>query len=482
MSLELKQSLKLSQQLVITQAIQQAIRLLQLNHLEMVAEIQQEMVENPTLEEIPGTSPDDSHAGEPLSSEALGHTESSRGDEEGPADGGDKIDWERFMEGYSSDAPRISGASGGYDELPPIEANLVGATSLGEHLEWQLQMVSCTDQELRAALAIINNLDHRGYLQVTLESISEELGVDPDMVEGALEIVLALDPPGCGARDLAECLRVQAQISFPEDPYLPQIIDRHLENIEKRNYALIARDLGIDVEDAVEYHRMIQKMEPIPGRQFVDTSNQYITPDLAVFKLGDEWHIVQNEDGLPKLRISPYYNRLLRDRTGSKADREYIKGKLQSAAFLIQSIHRRQRTIYRVMKSILDKQRDFFEHGVDHLRPMVLRDVADDIGVHESTVSRATTNKYVQSPQGIFELKYFFNAAISKVGGGDVASEAVKNRIRQLISKEDPRNPLSDQELVVMLKREGLKVARRTVAKYRDEQGILPSSKRKRMF
>ena len=464
------------------QHIQQAIRLLQLNHQEMVEEVQQEMVENPTLEEIPGTSPDDSRVGERVSSDVLGQ-ESSRHIEDEPVSGsGEKIDWERFLEGYESDRSKSTGPTGGYDELPPIEASLVGKTSLAEHLDWQLQMASCTDPERIAAGVIIHNLDHRGYLPITLEAISEEHHLDAESVEGALEIVQGLDPGGCGSRNLKECLNIQARIHFPEDPYLPLIIENHLENIEKRNYAIIARDLGMEVEDAVEYHRMIQKMEPIPGRQFTDAGNQYITPDLCVFKLGDEWHIVQNEDGLPKLRISPFYDRLLRQKAASKTDREYIKTKLQSAAFLIQSIHRRQRTIYRVMKSIMEKQMDFFDHGVDHLRPMVLRDVADDIGVHESTVSRATTNKYVQCPQGIFELKFFFNAAISRVGGGDVASEAVKNRIRQLISKEDGLSPVSDQELVDLLRKEGFKVARRTVAKYRDEQGILPSSKRKKMF
>ena len=343
-------------------------------------------------------------------------------------------------------------------------------------------MQSATDDEHAAARTIIHNLDHRGYLTVELEAIAEQAGVDMDSVEGAQEIVLSLDPLGCGARDLREVLLVQVKLMNPEDPFLPQIITDHLGNIEKRNYNAIARDLGIDLEDAVEYHRMIQKLEPIPGRNFVSTDGQYITPDIYVTKIGNEWHIVLNEDGLPKMRVSPYYERMLRGGNAKKEDLDYIKGRIQSAAFLIQSIHRRQRTIYRVMKSILEKQMDFFEHGVSRLKPMVLRDVAEDIEVHESTVSRATTNKWVQCPHGVLELKYFFNAAIPKVGGGDVASEAVKSRIRQLISREDQKQPLSDQALVELLRTEGLKVARRTVAKYRDEQGILPSSRRKSVF
>ncbi len=477
MLLELKQSLKLTQQLVITQQIQQAIKLLQLTHLELVTEVQQEMVENPTLEEVPGTTPDTVILSEMRDAQIPDRSK----DQESGADGGDKIDWESFLSGYTS-SPRTGPRAGNYEDLPPIEANLVAADSLAHHLMWQLQMQSATDEELAAARTIIHNLDHRGYLTIDLEAVAEQSDVDMDSVEGAQEIVLSLDPLGCGARDLAECLLVQVKLMNPEDPFLPLIVQRHLPNIEKRNYNAIARDLGIELEDAIEYHRMIQKLEPIPGRNFVSTDGQYITPDIYVMKIGNEWHIVLNEDGLPKLRVSPYYERMLRGGVASKEDRDYIKGRLQSAAFLIQSIHRRQRTIYRVMKSILDKQMDFFEHGVSHLKPMVLRDVAEDIGVHESTVSRATTNKYLQCPQGVLELKFFFNAAIPKVGGGDVASEAVKSRIRLLISREDPKNPLSDQALVEMLRGEGLKVARRTVAKYRDEQGILPSSKRKSVF
>jgi RNA polymerase sigma-54 factor len=480
MALELKQGLKLSQQLVITQALQQAIHLLQLNHQELVEEVSQEMVENPTLEEIPGTSPDEpvipseNHSGEPST---------SGGDEpEGSSEGADKVDWERFLDGYSSNAYKSGAGNGGQEELPPIEANLTALPSLADHLLWQLQMLSCTEEEGQAAQAIIHNLDHRGYLMTSLESIAEQHGVDLESVEGAQEIVQSLDPPGCGSLTLRECLLVQAHLMASEDPFLPRIIQEHLDNIEKRNYQAIARDLDIDVEDAIEYHRMIQKMEPIPGRQFADTAPQYITPDIYVFKMGGEWVIMQNEDGLPKLRVSPYYEVMLKSPRSSKRDREYIKTKLQSAAFLIQSIHKRQRTIYKVVRSILDRQQDFFEFGIDHLKPMVLRDVADDIGVHESTVSRATTNKYIHSPQGIFELKFFFNAAISRVGGEDVASEMVKNRIKQVVAKEDSHNPLSDQAIVDFLRKEGLKVARRTIAKYREEIGILPSSRRRSVF
>ncbi|MBN1337474.1 MAG: RNA polymerase factor sigma-54 [Deltaproteobacteria bacterium] len=473
MQLELKQSLKLTQQLVLTQQVQQAIKLLQLTRQELVSEIQTELVENPALEELPESTLDEV--------QEVRTEVPAREAEDGGQDPAERIDWERFLEGYSS-GPRPGPSSADFEDLPPIEASLVRAPSLADHLCWQMHLLSCTDLERRAAEVIVHNLDERGYLGATIESVAEQAGVDLESAEGALEIVQSLDPVGCGSRDLKECLRVQARIVAPEDPLLVRIIDHHLEHIERRNYAAIARELDIEVEDAVEYHRMIQKMEPTPGRDFSDVEHQYITPDIHLFKVGDEWQIVLNEDGLPKLRVSPYYERILRQAAASKKDREYIRNRLQSAAFLIQSIHRRQRTIYRVTHSILERQKDFFEHGVDALKPMVLRDVAEDIGVHESTVSRATTNKYLQCPFGIFELKYFFNAAISRIGGGDVASETVKARIKGYIAREDPTAPLSDQTLVEMLREDGFQVARRTVAKYRDEQGILPSSRRRSMF
>jgi len=472
MQLELKQSLKLTQQLVITQQIQQAIRLLQLNHQELATEVQSELMENPALEEVPGSTLEDVPVAR----------EEAKEPEEGGQDPGERIDWERFLEGYASGPRPGPGGTSDHEDLPPIEASLVRAPSLAEHLCWQMHLLSCTDPERAAAEVVIHNLDERGYLASSIESVAEQAGVDLESAEGALEIVQALDPVGCGSRDLAECLRVQARIVAPDDANLVRIIDHHLENIERRNYAAIARDLGIEVDDAVEYHRMIQKMEPTPARDFVDVEHQYITPDIFLFKVGDEWQIVLNEDGLPKLRVSRYYERVLRQAAASKKDRDYIRDRLQSAAFLIQSIHRRQRTIYRVTRSILERQKDFFDHGVDAMKPMVLRDVAEDIGVHESTVSRATTHKYLQCPFGIFELKYFFNAAINRVGGGDIASEAVKARVKGYIAREDPKEPLSDQALVEMLNEDGFQVARRTVAKYRDEQRILPSSRRRSMF
>lgn len=495
MGLDLRLDAKMTQSLVMSPRMQQAIKILQLNHMEMVTAISEAVLENPTLEAI------SNDAAPSMESPNEGsRKEGADGPESGPSESTETgIDWEKFIDAMGDRRSTASLGGTNHDEMPPIEANLTYGESLADHLLWQLHMLHLTDGEQVAAETIIHNLDHRGYLIVSDEELAETTGVSQEDIESAREIVRALDPVGCGARDLAECLKLQALVHFPEDDTFGKIIDTHLANLERRNYAAIAKDLKLDVEDVIEYHRMIQELEPHPGRAYSHDEPRYITPDLYVDKHGDEWVIRINEEGVPDLKISPYYQKILRG--ASKADRQYLIDKLRGAQFLIKSINNRRNTIRRVMESILKFQRDFFEHGPSALRPLVLQDVASDTVIkrvkkdkdghvtevteqplHMSTVSRVTTNKYVHTPHGIFELKYFFPAGVQQQSGEDMAAEAVKTRIRALVQGEEAKKPLSDQQIADRLKKEGVQVARRTVAKYREAMGILPSSQRKQMF
>ena len=483
MALEIRQTQKLAQKLVLTQQLQQAIELLVLNSQELVEAVNKELLENPALEEVPGSRNEQySEAESQLQKEAAKPGQDAQEQSNGSQDDGG-VDWDKILEARrKSDGSRTTSSGSRHEEMPPIEATLATSHDLADHLMWQLTLQSCTDAEFVAAEAIIHNLDHRGYLDLDIDELRHETGSHPDAVEGAMMIVQGFDPIGVGSRDLVECLIYQAKFHWPEDPYILELIENHLPDLERRDYHSIARALGVHDEDVVEYHRMIKTLEPWPGRPYQDAPDRYIIPDITVENVGGEWRILQNDDGMPRLRVSSYYQRVLSDAASSKDDKAYIKERLESADFLIKSIFKRQRTIHKVMECILDRQRGFFDHGVEKLRPLVLREIADEIGVHESTVSRVTTNKYVQCSHGIFELKYFINAGISRLHGEDVAAEAVRQKIRKLIQDEDAKKPLSDQKIVQLLVSQNIKIARRTVAKYREGMGILPSSRRKRVL
>src|ERR1039457_4110272 len=477
MSMEIKQHLKLSQQLVMTPQLQQAIKLLQLSRVELVDMVRDELLENPVLEDSIDVSAEQSKPGstEEQGAGAVREAETERiGETETPVTqvSGDKIDttsevkadsrsdeavadfdWDTYLENQSNAAP-----------MPSFRSNSEGMPS---------------KEEEGVALLIIGNLTPDGYLDLPVEELAEEAGVEISFVEQVLRRVQEFDPQGVAARDLQECLLIQARYVGADDELVIGIISRHLHNLEKRNYAAIAKDLNQPLEEVYEATKVVLAFDPKPGRAYSDEESNYITPDVHIQKVGDKYFVVANDDGLPKLKISDFYRVALSK--GPKA-REYIQERLRSAQWLIRSIQQRQRTIVRVTESILRFQREFFEKGSAYLKPLILRDVADDIGMHESTVSRVTTNKYVHTPQGIFELKYFFNSGITRSDGDDLASEAVKLKIKQIVANEDPKHPHSDQRIVELLLEQNIEIARRTVAKYREQLRIQPSSKRKQVF
>ncbi|WP_428261245.1 RNA polymerase factor sigma-54 [Haliangium sp.] len=495
MGMEMRQELKLSQQLVMTPQLQQAIKLLQLSRMELVDLVREEMLENPVLEDDTELSP------ETQSKERLGDDEQvtrqveQAGTTELPAaepgkDGAgevkadssavNEIDWESYIEDYTS-GPSAPSFRPDNDELPSYEATLTRSESLQEHLMWQLKMSDLDEVGMEVGGLIIGNIDSRGYIEdPPVEEIAEEAGVSPEVAEEVLMKIQTFDPIGVGARSLAECLLIQAMYHGQDDDLVVKIIRSHLSNLERKNYQAIARDLKQPVEEVYEAAKVIMEFDPRPGREFGDEEPHYITPDVYIHKVGGKYFVVPNDDGLPKLKISSFYRSALSGKGNAK---DYIQDKLRSAQWLIRSIQQRQRTIIKVSESILKFQRDFFDKGIAHLKPLILRDVAEDIGMHESTISRVTTNKYVHTPQGIFELKFFFNSGISRTNGEDLASQAVKSKIKKIIGDEDPKKPLSDQKIAAMLKQaSGITIARRTVAKYREQLGILSSSKRKQLF
>ncbi len=493
MAIQLKTSMKLSQTLRITPQLQQAIKLLQLSRMELETEVRKELVENPVLEEVqdsieePQESKDDQNSNE---TQGVDTPESLAEQNMQDPTKQDEFEWESYLDNKYK--PPQGALGGGSDEIINYENMISVEKNLFDHLMWQMSLSGFNEEEQHAATIIISYIEDDGYIKAPLEEIAESEKIDVKELEEILPFIHEMDPPGVGCRNLQECLLIQAKHLEEDTHDLVHIIKNHIKDLERKNYKAIAKAMEIDFEDVVEICKIIFSMDPKPGRLYSAKDTQFITPDVHVYKVNDEYMISLNEEGLPKLRVSNLYRNILsKDEqakkgtapsAGDKQTREYIQDKLKSAVWLIKSIHQRQRTIYKVSESIVKHQHDFFEKGPGFIKPMILRDVANDIGMHESTVSRVTTSKYMHTPQGIYELKYFFNSGISKTDGDSLASESVKLKIKSLVADEDPKKPLSDQKIVDLLKKEGIKIARRTVAKYRDVLKILPSSKRKKMF
>jgi len=474
MALELRQQLKLTQQLVMTPQLQQAIKLLQLSRVELLETVQQELLENPFLEE--STINDDTSAVE------------QPDDREGPKEEvydkelAKDADWEDYLGEFAS-TPRLSQSREFElaEEISPLEARYAAKPTLDGHLLWQLRLSDMTEEQKGIGEIIIGNLSSAGYLQATLDEVADMAKTTPDAVLPVLEKVQRFDPVGVAARDARECLMVQIKsLNYARDPILVELVESHLEDLEAKRYKPLLRKFKLDMDELKEYLDIIQSLDPLPGASFGGGEPTYVSPDVFVYKMGDEFVILLNDDGLPQLQLSAMSQM---DIGGNEQEKDYCTEKIRSASWLIKSLYQRQRTLYKVMESIVRHQQPFFEDGVTKLAPLILKDIADDVSMHESTVSRITTNKYVATPHGIFELKFFFNSGLELDDGSQVGSESVKALIKKFISEEDTRSPLSDERIGEMLK-ERLKVniARRTVAKYRTALDIPSSSRRKDHF
>src|SRR6186997_1033866 len=476
MGIQQKLHTKLVQKLILTPSLQQAIKLLPMSTLELSDLLNQEMVENPLLEEVP--------------TEELQPAEQQQAEKPEPekpvaekSDTWDDADYEYFFGDYLDDGYK-SRAPSEVKELPPIENTLSSAASLSDHLIWQLSL-GTEDGSLRdICTAIVGNLDDDGYLVASVEEIAAMGDWPVAEVESALQHVQTFDPIGVAARDLQECLWLQIRHLGLEGTPTEKIVTEHLRLLQNHQVPEIARKLGISLDDLKEHIEIIRNLDPKPGSRYNPSQSQYVIPDVYVVKVEDQYVAMLNEEGLPQLRISPTYRRLLDKSAVENTDetRAYVKDKFRSALWLIKSVEQRQKTIHKVATSIINFQRDFLDHGIEYLKPLVLRDVASDIGMHESTVSRVVTNKYMHTPQGVYEMKFFFHSGISSSYGESVSSVTIKQRIRKIIEQEDPRKPLSDSKIVSILQREGLELARRTIAKYREELKIPTSNQRKVLY
>jgi RNA polymerase sigma-54 factor len=475
MAIAQKLHTKLVQKLILTPSLQQAIKLLPMSTLELADLLNQEMVENPLLEEVPTEELQPAEQQQPEKAAEQPAAEKP--------DTWDDADYEYFFGDYLDDGYRPKTPQE-VKELPPIENTLSTAGSLSDHLMWQLSLQTNDEKLVEIGKAIIGNLDDDGYLVASVEEIAAMQDWPVAAVEKTLQHIQTFDPIGVAARDLQECLWLQLKHLGLEGTITEKIVTEHLRLLQNHQVPEIARKLGVQIEDLKEHVEIIRNLDPKPGSRFNPSQSQYVIPDVYVMKVEDQYVAALNEEGLPQLRISPVYRRLL-DKTGaenSDETRAYVKDKFRSALWLIKSVDQRQKTIHKVATSIINFQRDFLDNGIEHLRPLVLRDVANDIGMHESTVSRVVNNKYMHTPQGVFEMKFFFHSGISSSYGDSVSSVTIKQRIRKIIENEDPRKPLSDSKIVSILQKEGLMLARRTIAKYREELKIPTSNQRKVLF
>ncbi|KMP11297.1 RNA polymerase, sigma-54 factor (sigma N) [Candidatus Nitromaritima sp. SCGC AAA799-C22] len=476
--MKLNVTLKMTQKLVMTPMLQQAIKLLPLARLELAQQVRQEIMENPVLEEIL----EDEEFQDEEEKKAVENTAEPKENFDTPQEAehtmeNPDMDWDSY---FQDNIDRGMSAES-YTERPSIEATYKKEPSLSDHLHWQLNLSVDGEKDKFIGSCIIGNIQNDGYLNAEIDELCEISHAEEEEVLKVLKIIQGFEPVGVAARSLKECLMIQAQSNPDCSPLILKLIENHLNRLEERYLMKIASELKVRVELIIEAVKKIKEFNPKPGLTFSSEQIDYVVPDVFVVKTDKGYDVTLNDEGIPQLRISPYYHNLLKN-TKEGATKEYLENKHRSALWLIKSIDQRRQTIYKVGKSIVKLQEEFLDRGLSYLKPMVLKDVAKDIEMHESTVSRITTNKYIDTPQGVFELKFFFHSGIKSYMGNNMSSIRVKNIIKEIVASEDERNPLTDDEMVQVLMRKNAKIARRTITKYRKELNIPPASKRKKIF
>ena len=465
----------MTQKLVMTPMLQQAIKLLPMARLELAQLIRQEIIENPVLEEL--LEEENENEQENSQKEKEPNEDFNSDNEQSPNSQDQEIDWDSYFQGNIDQGMSVES----YTERPSIESTYKKEATLADHLMWQLDLSVDSDLDKFIGSCIIGNIQNDGYLCANLKEIAEISQTDEENVLRVLKIIQGFEPAGVAARSLKECLMIQTRTLSDKNPYVEILIENYLERLEDRFLPKVASELKVDVEEVLDALKIIRDLCPKPGLLFSSERVDYVVPDLVVVKTEKGYDVVLNDDGVPNLRISPYYHNLLKT-TKEGQTKEYLEDKYRSALWLIKSIDQRRQTIYKVGKSIVKLQKNFLDDGLSYLEPMVLKDVAKDIEMHESTVSRITTNKYIDTPQGVFELKFFFHSGIKSYMGNTMSSIRVKNMIKEIINEENGSYPLTDDQMVEALMRKNAKIARRTITKYRKELNIPPASKRKKWF
>ncbi len=472
-----KLHLRVAQKQILTPGLVQMVSVLALNRLELREMINQEIMANPVLEELS----EETTTAENYTDEAFLKKETENIPDEPAANPFDEFDFGSFFTQYlDTGAERVASSEHEEIEKPSFEKFLSSASSLADHLEWQLSVSICSETVREVADEIVGNLDENGYLTATLDEIAQAGNYSMEDVEEALAMVQEFDPPGVAARDLQECLLLQMKVLDPQNTLAQQIIKEHLKYLQNNQLKELARETNRPIEMVKRAVDVIKRLDPKPGLRYNKTEPRLVEPDVQFRKVDGEWQVFMNDDDVPQLRLNPTYRRLLARDAADRDVRNYVKERFTAAIQLMKNIEQRKHTILRVCQSILRRQADYLDYGPDHLRPMMIKEVAEEVGVHPSTVSRAVANKYVHTPQGVLELRSFFSESVNGPQGSEMSLLSLKRRVKQMIDEEDTAHPLTDEQITKKLSDEGIQVTRRTVAKYREDMRI-PSTHRRRV-